>query len=446
MDTGGAEARAVSRKLRALKSLAVVVDGGLLPPDALTGDACGVVLAGSGLLPGAAETAAREALKSGLPVLALGRSARLLLLALGAQPGATRLEKATAHVQFLNGPLFEGLSEAERYFERAEEWTLPEGVHVSAEGEGGFAAAAQNEAGTVFAAQFGVESNDPDGMQMLKNFAEGVCGLNGEWTMPAFLDDCVTTLRASCPEGEVIAAVSGGAPSIVAAALASRAFGERARCVLMDTGLFRKGEVACLRRAFEEELGMPLHVKDISSEVAVVLSGAADTREKHERVVKTLRDALLNEGRAIVRGAGQPGDFSLLPLNALYREEIRELGELLGLPPRLLSRQPFPESGLAIRMSGEATAEKLELLRESDAAFCEEIETAGLDRKLHRYYATLTGTDTGAYAVVLHALVSPDTVSGYAFRLPYDVIERAVMRILKNLSAVEGVLYDVTGR
>ena len=178
----------------------------------------------------------------------------------------------------------------------------------------------------------------------------------------------------------------------------------------------------------------------------MALSGAADTREKHERVVKTLRDALLNEGRAIVRGAGQPGDFSLLPLNALYREEIRELGELLGLPPRLLSRQPFPESGLAIRMSGEATAEKLELLRESDAAFCEEIETAGLDRKLHRYYATLTGTDTGAYAVVLHALVSPDTVSGYAFRLPYDVIERAVMRILKNLSAVEGVLYDVTGR
>ena len=147
----------MSRKLRALKSLAVVVDGGLLPPDALTGDACGVVLAGNGLLPGAAETAAREALKSGLPVLALGRSARLLLLALGAQPGATRLEKATAHVQFLNGPLFEGLSEAERYFERAEEWTLPEGVHVSAEGEGGFAAAAQNEAGTAFAAQFGVE-------------------------------------------------------------------------------------------------------------------------------------------------------------------------------------------------------------------------------------------------------------------------------------------------
>ena len=120
----------MSRKLRALKSLAVVVDGGLLPPDALTGDACGVVLAGNGLLPGAAETAAREALKSGLPVLALGRSARLLLLALGAQPGATRLEKATAHVQFLIGPLFEGLSEAERYFERAEEWTLPEGVHV----------------------------------------------------------------------------------------------------------------------------------------------------------------------------------------------------------------------------------------------------------------------------------------------------------------------------
>lgn len=436
----------MSRRLRALKTLAVVVDGGLLPPDALTGDACGVVLAGNGLLPGAAETAAREALKSGLPVLALGRSARLLLLALGGQPGATRLEKATSHVRFLNGPLFAGLSEAERYFERAEEWTLPEGVRASAEGEDGFIAAAQNEDETAFAVQFGVESNDPDGMQMLKNFAEGICGLSGEWTMPAFLDDCVRTLRAACPEGEVIAAVSGGAPSIVAAVLASRAFGERARCVLLDTGLFRKGEVAYLRRAFEEELGLPLHVKDISAEVFAALSGVLDTRGKHDRVEKTLRDALLAEGRAIVRGAGRPGDFSLLPLNALYREEIRELGELLGLPPRLLSRQPFPESGLAIRVSGEVTAERLELLRESDAVFREEIEAAGLERKLHRYYATLTGTDTGAYAVVLHALVSPDTVSGYAFRLPYDVIECAVMRILKSLSAIEGVLYDVTGR
>ena len=442
LNTGGSEARALARKIRALQTLAVVENASERAPDAFFAGASGIVIVGKG--PDA--EAVGTALSSGLPVLALGSAARAVLLRLGGEPGETLNENGTSGVRFFGHPLFEGLTQSERYLARAEAWTLPPDCEAIAEGEGGWTAGFMRADRRIFALQFGVESNDPDGMQMLNNFLRNVCGLSEEWTMPAFLDDCVERLRASCSDGTVVAAVSGGAPSVVASALAARAFGGRLRCVLCDTGLFRKGERERIAREFTLETGLPLTTVDISEAVRESLLGVSDESAKRAAVHREILRALSREGGVVLRGAGRGGSFESLPLNDLFREEILELGERMGLSKALLSRQPFPESGLAGRVSGEVTEEKIAVLREADAIFTGEIESAGLDKKLWQYYAALTGTVSGAYACVLHALVSQDAVTGYAFRLPYDLIERTVMRAMGDEARIEGVLYDVTGR
>ena len=446
IDTGGLAARAIARRLRALKVFAVIEDAAGLSPEAFSERVIGVVVAGSGLSLHSDASALTAALKSGLPVLALGRNARALALAMGGAPSGCRVEKGTALVKFSTCALFEGLTTCERYFERAEDIDLPEGAECIAEGGDGFVAAFADMAKGIYAAQFNVESNDPDGMKILKNFASSICADDCAWTMPAFLDECLGRLRTCCPSGNVVMAVSGGVMSTVAAAVAVRAFGERCKCVLCDTSFLRKGEAQRVRRVFDSEMGIAIEVLDLTKETREALTGIADNKLKRETVSRVILKALSKEGDVVVRGSGRAGSFALVPLETLFKEEVKELGELLGLNASLLQRQPFPESGLAVRVSGEATIEKIELVREADDIFTNEVEQAGLDKKLWQYYATLSPADDGGYVIVLHALVSSEALAGYAFRLPYDLIERTVMRVLGDNAGIAGVLYDVTGR
>lgn len=442
IDTGGDEARQITRRIRALKTLAVTENVGVT----LGESAAGVVLAGNGLRAGGDVPALREALARGCPVLALGRSARRLLTALNGQTGTTRLEKRTSPVRFEDCPLFADMSESERYFERAEEWTLPTGARAIAWAEEGLVAGFADEEKRAYGLQFSVESNDPDGLRLIKNFVSGVCGAQGEWTMSAFMEDAARRLRETAWQGRVVVGVSSGAPALVTAALALRALGEGVACVTCDTGLMRQGEIARLRRVFEEEIGARLTVVDIGAQVRAALRDVADAEEKQAMVSAAVRDALAQQGDTVLLGAGGEHASEFTPLRPLFREEIRELGELMGLPATLLTGQPFPMGGLALRVSGPVTEEALIVLREADAAFVAEIEEAGLDKKLFRYFVTLSPTPQGKYAAILHAQVSSDGVTSYAYRLPYDLIERTVMRILRDLPAVEGVLYDITGK
>ena len=446
LDTGGDEARAIARRLRAMKTLAVVESA----PDAEARFAdpalLGVIMAGNALAAKLEGGLIRAALLCGKPLLALGKSARAVLMALGACPGETILEKRAAGVRFSACPLFEGVADGERYFERAEDWTLPDGLLPAAESGEGWRAGYMSADGRVFALLFSVESNDPDGTRMIRNFADGLCASRGVWTMSAFLDASVEALRSRFPDGDVTVGFSGGAPSAVAAALAVRALGERARCVLLETGLLRKGEAAAAATAFEEDTGVAPRILDISGQVRNALSGVRDAQARRQTVTREILFAFSGLGGPVILGAGrEEGAFSV-PLRQLFREEIRQLGALLGLSPALTGRQPFPASGLAGRVDGEATEEKIRLLREADSAFSEEIEQAGLDKKLFQYYVTLAPGADGENDAVLHAIVTSEAGTGYAFRLPYDLIERSVMRILRPLPGIGRVLYDVTGR
>ncbi len=446
IDTGGITARAIARRLRTLKSFAVIEDVSGSSPESFSERVIGVVIAGDCSALNGDNSLLAPVLSSGLPVLALGLNAGALAAAMGGSAAEMRVEKSTAPVKFAPCVLFDGVSACDRYFERALDLVLPEGVDCIAEGGEGFTAAFSDMSRSIYAVQFNVESNDPDGMKILKNFASSVCSDNGEWTMPAFLDECIASLQAACPAGEVAVAVSGGVMSNVAAALSLRAFGERAKFVLCDTGLLRKEEAKRVADILAAELHISVKTIDISNNIFASLAGASGKKQKREAVMRTMLKALSGEGDCIVRGLGRGGSFALVPLETLFKEEAKELGELLGLNPSLLSRQPFPESGLALRMQGEVTPEGIGLLREVDDIFTSEIEAAGLDKKLWQYYATLSLADDGEYSIALHALVSSESLAGYAFRLPYDLIERTVMRILRENPNVGGVLYDVTGR
>ncbi len=446
IDTGGVTARAIARRLRALKSFAVIEDAAGLSPESFSERVIGVVIAGDCSALSADNSSLTAALASGLPVLALGLNAGALSEAMGGSIAGLRVEKSTSPVKFAPCALFDGVSACDRYFERALDIVLPEGADCIAEGGDGFTAAFADMSRGIYAVQFNVESNDPDGMKILKNFASSVCADAGAWTMPAFLDECISSLRAACPTGEVVVAVSGGVMSTVAAALAARAFGERAKFVMCDTGLLRKGETKRVADMFSTELGITIKIIDLSREIYDSLAGASGKKQKREAVMRVMLKALTGEGDCIVRGSGRAGTFALVPLETLFKEEAKELGELMGLNAALLARQPFPESGLALRVSGEVTPEGISLLREVDDIFTGEIEAAGLDKKLWQYYATLSAADDGEYSIALHALVSSESLAGYAFRLPYDLIERTVMRVMRDNPKVGGVLYDVTGR
>lgn len=444
LDTGGDEARTIARRLRAMKTLAVVENA----PDAdfAAPEVMGVILAGNALAAKLENGLVQAALTCGKPVLALGKSARAALMALGAYPGETVTEKRVSGVRFLSCPLLEGVSDGERYFERAEEWTLPDGLSPIAESDEGWHAGFMTADGRVCALLFSVESNDPDGTRMIRNFAENLCFSRGEWTMNAFLEESVGNLRARYPDGDVTVGFSGGVPSAVSAALAIRAFGDRAKCVLCETGLLREGEAASAARAFQEDTGVTPRILDISGPVRNALSGVRDAKSRRRAVAREILFALSGLGSPVMLGAGREEGAFFTPLKRLFREEIRQLGALLGLSPSLMGRQPFPASGLAGRVDGEATEEKIRLLREADSAFSNEIEQAGLDKKLYMYYVTLAPADDGECDAVLHATVTGDAGTGYAFRLPYDLIERSVMRILHAFPGIGSVLYDVTGK
>ncbi|MBQ9854668.1 MAG: hypothetical protein IJO53_00635, partial [Clostridia bacterium] len=389
IDTGASDASAIARRIRSLNALAVIEDAVGLKPEAFSGKVRGVIVAGSGQALKVDNHLIRNIINASLPVLCFGKNARQLLYALGGVAGQTQLEKGVCAVAFLESPLFESVNSGDRYFERADAFSLPEGVSPIAVSDGGWVCAFAHEEKKLYGAQFSVESNDPDGMQLLKNFVFGICKVEDEWTTASCHKNALSDMQLACPSGKVVCAVSGSALSAIAASLAMQAYSKRVKCVLCDTGLMRKGEIGQIRRMFSEEIGVFLQVIDISSEVFSALSGAVDSREKHERVSREILKCLSREGDMIVRGAGTGGAFALTPLAGLFREEAKALGEFIGLPQSVLARQSFPEAGLALRVSGEVTREKIEILREADAVFSEEIENAALDKKLMQYYVTL---------------------------------------------------------
>lgn len=422
----------------------------------------GVIL--SGEASGKEAALDEELLHLGIPVLAFGHAAHPLLQSLGGAIADTAISRKKALIQYGESALFAGVREGERYLKEAKTLMLPTGVAETA-CAAGCTMAFEDAERKQYGVQFELERNDPEGTTILMNFACGICGCTAWWTTDAAREQAEAVLaRAAAEGGQAVCAVSGGVDSTLAALLAHRAFGDRMTAIFMDTGLMREGEAEEIRTAFDA-LGIPLLVVDRSGEILERLAHKRGIDEKRQVVTERLVEEMLRQSASIEgkktlvlgtnysdflnSGSSAPswdesGMTVVEPLMELLKEEVRDIARMLGIGEEIVERKPFPALGLGARIVSEVTGERLHALRTAEAIFREEIRLAGLERKLYKHFPVLIGGETvGSELIVLRAV----TLSGGQLvpaRLPYDLIERTVQRIMEATPAVGHVFYDET--
>ncbi|HEX8981618.1 MAG TPA: glutamine-hydrolyzing GMP synthase [Ktedonobacterales bacterium] len=372
---------------------------------------------------------------------------------------------------------------------------LPAGFEVIARSSSGALAAMGDSHGHI-GIQFHPEvSHTPQGAQMLENFLYRVCGLAPNWTTGTFIEEAVASIRAQVgEEGRVICGLSGGVDSAVAALLVHKAIGDRLTCIFVDTGCMRAGEPEQVVETFRANLHIPLVAVDASERFLSKLAGVTDPEQKRRiigtefvRVFEGEAAALQAEGEVrflaqgtlypdVIESASANGadaaqkikthhnvgglpegmKFALVePLRYLFKDEAREVGRELGLPEEWVWRHPFPGPGLAIRVIGEVTRERLDVLRHADAIFIEELRRAGLYREIGQAFAVLTSVqsvgvmgDNRTYAstVALRAVTTGDFMTADWAQLPYDLLGRVANRIVNEAPQVNRVVYDITSK
>lgn len=474
LNCGGADAVQVARMVRGIGVYCEIVD--------LTrGGGDGVVdrnPAGVIALGGAQGTCPvpGELLSSGIPVLALGGAALSLLEAAGGERGDAAIADKVVDV-LIQGkpPLFHDIEDNMRRVQRAWRVRLPDGFAAYALGEGVPLAFGDGKR-RLFGLQFLPERNDVDSYHLLTNFVREICGCDGSWSLETYLESAVGGIRNRAKEGVVVCPMTGGVDTAVCAALAHRALGERALCVLIDTGLMTLGEAEALERDFAEKLRVPVRRIAAGGRFLARLRGVTDPAEKR-RVVGEEFSAILREqdealaGRDVflVRGtiyddvlggvvsiltAGAPERWvPLEPLRGLFKREVRELGGMLGLPESVVARQPFPSAGLAVRCLGEVTPGRIEMLRVADAVFKSSMEEAGASKGLQMYFAALAGVHTlddgggrDGETVILRAVQQRDTEHTHPVRISADLLESVTEAVLREAKGVTRVMYDMTPR
>jgi GMP synthase (glutamine-hydrolysing) len=371
---------------------------------------------------------------------------------------------------------------------------VPPGFVPIARSESG-ALAAMGDARGRIGIQFHPEvRHTPQGSEILENFLFGICGCTPSWTAGAFIDEAVERIRAQVGEdGRVICGLSGGVDSAVAALLVHRGIGDRLTCIFVDTGCLRLGEPEQVVETFRRHFGIPLVAVDASERFLSRLGEVADPEQKRKiigeefvRVFEAEAEQLRSQGHYEflaqgtlypdviestshdasaaqrikthhnVGGLPEQMHFQLVePLRYLFKDEVREVGRELGLPEDWVWRHPFPGPGLAVRVIGEVTPERLDTLRHADAIFLEEIRRANLYRQIAQAFAVLTPVqsvgvmgDVRTYGnvVVLRAVTTEDFMTADWARIPHEVLARIANRIVNEVSGVNRVVYDITSK
>ncbi len=433
-----------------------------------------------------------EILSLGIPILGICYGHQLLASSLGGEVSRTELrEYGKASLEVLEPGLL--LSELPL---RQDVWmshgdsvqTPPPGFKVTARTAGSPVAAMEDRERRLYGVQFHPEvAHTPHGMEVLKRFLYDACDCLPSWTMVSIIEQSVQQVREMVGGSKIICGLSGGVDSATAAVLVHKAVGDQLTCVFVDHGLLRKGEAEQVEDTFRRHFRINLiHVraqerflgrlqgvtdpevkrKTIGEEFIRVFEEVASRLEDTPFLVQgTLypdiiesgtRDAARIKSHHNVGGLPEDMQFTLVePLRNLFKDEVRAVGEELGLPEEIVWRQPFPGPGLAIRIIGEITAEKLHILREADAIVIEEIKRAGLYREIWQSFAILPDVRTVgvmgdertyAYPVVLRAVTSEDAMTADWARLPYEVLERISSRIISEVPGVNRVAYDISSK
>jgi GMP synthase (glutamine-hydrolysing) len=367
---------------------------------------------------------------------------------------------------------------------------LPPGFVVLATSENSPFAAVRHRERPIFGLQFHPEVvHTEGGSELLRNFVHEICGCSHSWTMEAFVEEAVAAVRSQVGEGRAVCGLSGGVDSSVAAALVQRAIGERLTCIFVDHGLLREGERAEVEREFREHLGMRLVSVDASRRFLAALAGVEDPERKRRSIGHLFIEVFEEEAARLgsvdflvqgtlypdviesvsVRGpsatikthhnvGGLPERMRLRlvePLRELFKDEVREVGRRLGLPESIVGRHPFPGPGLAVRVLGEVTAERVATLQRADAILIEELRRAGLYDAIWQAFAVLlpvrsvgVAGDARTYenAVALRCVSSEDAMTADWSRLPHELLAHVSSRITNEVKGVNRVVYDVSSK
>ena len=430
-----------------------------------------------------------------LPILGICYGLQVLAHQLGGKvvPGSRReYGHAVLHQNAADSPIFADLPSSTTVWMSHGDQVLemPPGFRSLAYTDNSPIAVMGNDEG-VLGLQFHPEVvHTPEGKKVIENFLYHICRCRGAWTASNFVEESIGRIRAEVGDGKVVCALSGGVDSAVAATLVHRAVGDQLTCVFVDNGLLRKEESQRVMETFERNLNMNIVRVDATEDFLTRLAGVTDPEEKRisigEEFIRVFEEQAAGLGRVdfLAQGTlypdviesqtpenkasakikthhnvgGLPEDmaFSLVePLRYLFKDEVREVGLALGLPEEMVYRQPFPGPGLAIRIIGEVTWEKLEMLRACDWIVMDEIEAAGLYRELWQSFAVLTDTRsvgvmgdfrTYGHMVAIRAVTSEDAMTADWARLPYDMLARISNRIVNEVPQVNRVVYDITSK
>ena len=429
----------------------------------------------------------------GVPILGICYGSQLMAYKLGGEVatapvseyGKTDVEVDTSSL------LFEGVSATTTTWMSHTDYIAkaPQGFKITGHTGNCPVAAMENAEKKLYAVQFHPEvMHSVEGQKMLHNFLFNVCKCTGDWKMDSFVETTIAQIREKVGDGKVLCALSGGVDSSVAAVMLHKAVGKQLTCVFVDNGLLRKNEGDEVENLFRNQFDINLIRANAQDRFLGKLEGVKEPEKKRkiigEEFIRVFEAEAKKIGKVdyLVQGTIYPdviesgaGDAAVIkshhnvgglpehvdfkeivePLRDLFKDEVRQLGIELGLPEKFVWRQPFPGPGLAVRVIGEITEDKLEILRDADAIFREEIANAGLERDINQYFAVITDMRsvgvmgdgrTYDYTLALRAVTTTDFMTADWARIPFDVLEKASNRIVNEVKHVNRLVYDITSK